>query len=326
VRGTGKISSILEVGTGFHHELTGRENIYTSGYTLGMNREEIKRKFDEIVSFSGIEKFLDTPVKRYSSGMYVRLAFAVAAHLEPDILIVDEVLAVGDADFQKKCMSKMHQVSDKDGRTILFVSHNLPAIANLCSKAIWLNKGKLEKIDSAPITVNTYLASTKQEKTKYTWESMETAPGNEFIRMKSARFRPQTDEPDAFITVETPIQLDFEFWCFLDNCNLNVNIKLLTGVGECVFNLGTSNIKAEKAVLGLTSIIPGNLLNNATYSISLTVIKNNSSTIYEFSNCLGFEVEDVRKGISYFGKWQGIIRPQIDSYLYVKDILEYKQS
>jgi len=143
IYGKGKLSSLLEVGTGFHPDLTGKENIFNSGHMLGMNRREILAKFDEIVDFSGIEKFLNTPVKRYSSGMYVRLAFSVAAHLEPDILIVDEVLAVGDAEFQKKCLAKMKDQTHKTGRTIIFVSHNLQAIGNLCSKAIWLENGSV---------------------------------------------------------------------------------------------------------------------------------------------------------------------------------------
>ncbi|MEO6917204.1 MAG: ABC transporter ATP-binding protein, partial [Chitinophagaceae bacterium] len=144
VRGRGKISSLLEVGTGFDTELTGRENIIISGYMLGMKKNDIKRKFDEIIDFSGIEQFLDTPVKRYSSGMYVRLAFAVAAHLDPDILIVDEVLAVGDSEFQKKCLGKMKDVSTQNGRTIIFVSHNMQAVSMLCPQSIWLQKGKIK--------------------------------------------------------------------------------------------------------------------------------------------------------------------------------------
>src|SRR5690606_37779167 len=147
VRGKGKVSSLLEVGTGFNQELTGRENIYISGYIMGMTKEDVKKKFDEIVTFSGVEKFIDTPVKRYSSGMYVRLAFAVAAHLEPDILIVDEVLAVGDAEFQKKCLGKMKDVSNNEGRTVLFVSHDLRAIQYFCNKSILLNNSKVVDFD-----------------------------------------------------------------------------------------------------------------------------------------------------------------------------------
>ncbi|HVU32358.1 MAG TPA: ABC transporter ATP-binding protein [Opitutaceae bacterium] len=153
----GRVASLLEVGTGFHPELTGRENIFLNGAILGMTRVEIKRKFDEIVAFSEVEKFLDTPVKRYSSGMYVRLAFAVAAHLEPEILIVDEVLAVGDAQFQKKCLGKMRDVSARSGRTVLFVSHNMGALANLCDSACWLEKGRVRQVGPTRSIINDYL-------------------------------------------------------------------------------------------------------------------------------------------------------------------------
>lgn len=322
VRGKGKIGSILEIGTGFHHELSGRENIYMSGYTLGMNKAEILRKFDEIVAFSGIEKFLETPVKRYSSGMYVRLAFAVAAHLEPDILIVDEVLAVGDADFQKKCIGKMHEVSATDGRTIIFVSHNMQAVANLCNRALLLSGGKLQEIGPAGIVVNNYIASTKIEQSSHYWDEQDEAPGNDLIRIKSVQVKRSDEAEDSFITVRTPIRIDVEFWCFMDDCNININVKLLTITGECIFNLGSKSIKAEKAVICLTSIIPGNLLNNSNYFIDLTVVKNHSVPIYEFPEVISFKVEDVREGMYYFGTWPGLIRPQIDSYLYVKDWLD----
>ena len=162
----GRVASLLEVGTGFHPELTGRENIYLNGAVLGMTRVEIKQKFDEIVEFSGIEKFLDTPVKRYSSGMYVRLAFAVAAHLEPEILVVDEVLAVGDAEFQKKCLGKMEDVSKKEGRTVLFVSHNMGVIAQLCKKCIVLNKGGVEFFGDTQTAIEKYLRGNNTENTE----------------------------------------------------------------------------------------------------------------------------------------------------------------
>jgi len=321
VKGRGKISSILEVGTGFHYELSGRENIFISGYTLGMSKEEIRTKFDEIVAFSGIEKFIDTPVKRYSSGMYVRLAFAVAAHLEPDILIVDEVLAVGDADFQKKCMGKMQDISSKNGRTILFVSHNMQAVTNLCTSAIWLEKGVIRDRGKAGDVVESYIGNLKQDKNELTWESEQDAPGNEKVRMKSFSIKPQTDKDNAFITVRTPIQMDFEFWCYIDDCNINVNVKLYAITGECIFNLGSTTIKAQKAILALQSIIPGNLLNNSSYYVSLTVVRNNSYPIYDFNHCATFDVEDVREGMSYFGVWPGLIRPQLEGSFYVKELL-----
>lgn len=155
----GRVASLLEVGTGFHPELTGRENIFLNGAILGMTKKEIARKFDDIVAFAGIEKFLDTPVKYYSSGMYVRLAFSVAAHMEPDVLLVDEVLAVGDAEFQKKCLGKMEEVTRKEGRTILFVSHNMGAIRNICNKCILLKNGQLEMIGETDKVVDYYLNS-----------------------------------------------------------------------------------------------------------------------------------------------------------------------
>ncbi|HLO82192.1 MAG TPA: ABC transporter ATP-binding protein [Chitinophagaceae bacterium] len=317
VRGRGKISSILEVGTGFHYELSGRENIYMSGYTLGMQKQEIQKKFDEIVAFSGIEKFLDTPVKRYSSGMYVRLAFAVAAHLEPDILIVDEVLAVGDADFQKKCMGKMQSSSATDGRTILFVSHNLQAVENLCNRAIWLNKGKIADMGHTGAVVRSYLASTKTDLTGSHWEDPQTAPGNEFVRMKRITARAAGNEP--FITVKTPVIIEAEMYCFVHDGDLNVNIELLSPSGESIFNIGCHSIKAEKAILALQVTIPADLLNNTSYGISLTVVKNYSQVLHEFYNCLSFEVEDVREGMYYYGVWPGLIRPAIDALFYVKD-------
>jgi lipopolysaccharide transport system ATP-binding protein len=160
----GRVASLLEVGTGFHPELTGRENIYLNGAILGMSREEIKRKFDEIVAFAEVEKFLDTPVKRYSSGMYVRLAFAVAAHLEPEILVVDEVLAVGDAAFQKKCLGKMGDVATQEGRTVLFVSHNMGAVNQLCQSAIWIETGQVKAIGEAKSITENYLISSYQGK------------------------------------------------------------------------------------------------------------------------------------------------------------------
>lgn len=161
IRLRGRVASLLEVGTGFHPELTGRENIFLNGAILGMGKAEIKRKFDEIVAFAEVAKFLDTPVKHYSSGMYTRLAFAVAAHLEPEILIVDEVLAVGDAEFQKKCLGKMQAVSQSEGRTVLFVSHNMGAVTTLCRTAIWLQSGKVIKIGNAREVVNEYLTANR---------------------------------------------------------------------------------------------------------------------------------------------------------------------
>lgn len=322
IKGKGKVSSLLEVGTGFHYELTGRENIFISGYMLGMKKHEIIKKFDEIVAFSGIPDFIDTPVKRYSSGMYVRLAFAVAAYLDPDILIVDEVLAVGDADFQRRCMGKMRDISNSAGRTIIFVSHNLQAITNLCDKAVWLEKGRIRQIGEATKVVNSYINSSKGDANTEQWDKPQAAPGNEIVKLKSVHIQPQSDEADSFITVKTPIEMNFEFWCFIDDCDINVNVILHTDKGECVFNMGSPTIKAQKAIVGLRTIIPGNLLNNNTYLVTLSFVKNNSHPIFEFLNCVTFDVEDVRENMHYFGAWPGIIRPPIEGKFFIKKLLD----
>jgi len=322
VRGKGTVSSILEIGTGFHPELSGRENIFMSGYALGMTKEEIKKKFDEIVAFSGIEKFVDTPVKRYSSGMYVRLAFSVAAHLEPDILIIDEVLAVGDVEFQKKCMGKMQDVSAAKGRTILFVSHNMTAITNLCSKTIWLDKGVIKQTGLSKDVVKSYLEKFAQPIAPKEWKEPESAPGNDLIRLKRTSVEAAEQ---SFISVATAIKICCEFWCFAEGFTINANVSLNGEQGECVFNLGSSSVEAQHSVLSLDVVIPPRLLNNQTYTISLTVVKNHSEPLFEFSNCLSFEVQDERQNMNYFGAWPGVIRPVINNDLRIKEILETDQ-
>jgi len=322
VRGKGTVSSILEIGTGFHQELSGRENIFMSGYALGMSKEEIKKKFDEIVAFSGIEKFIDTPVKRYSSGMYVRLAFSVAAHLEPDILIIDEVLAVGDVEFQKKCMGKMEDVSSQKGRTILFVSHNMTAITNLCSKTLWLDKGIVKQMGVSKEVVKSYLEKFAKAIPPKDWTEPSSAPGNDLIRLKRTSVEAVEQ---SFISVNTAIKICFEFWCFTQGFTINVNVRLNAEHGECVFNLGSSSVQSQHSILQLDVVIPPKLLNNQTYSVSLTIVKNHSEPIFEFSNCLSFDVQDERQGMNYFGAWPGVIRPVINNNLRIKQIMETDQ-
>ena len=203
----------------------------------------------------------------------------------------------------------------------MFVSHNLQAISNLCNKAIWLEKGVVMQVGPAIEVVNAYLASVKPPEISEHYEVVEEAPGNEAIRLKSAHVQPQNFPDNNFITVRTPVEMNFEFWCFLEDCNLNVNVILSTKSGDCVFNLGTHNIEAKKAVIGLTSIIPGDLLNSLSYTVSLKVIKNNSVPLYEFNSCISFEVEDHREDMYYYGVWPGIVRPQIDSSLFVKELI-----
>jgi lipopolysaccharide transport system ATP-binding protein len=194
---------LLEVGTGFHPELTGRENVYLSGTFLGMRRSEIASQLEAIVDFSGIGKFADTPVKYYSSGMYVRLAFAVAAHLDPDILIVDEVLAVGDAAFQRKCLSKMEDVR-QHGRTVLFVSHNMSAITRLCRRAILVGNGTIQQDGPAPQVTSAYLLSSLRTTAERTWPDAATAPGSDVVRMRAIRVRTKEGDTTAAADIRQP--------------------------------------------------------------------------------------------------------------------------
>ncbi len=207
----GRVASLLEIGTGFHPELTGRENIYLNGAILGMTHGEMRRKFDEIVAFAEVERFLDTPVKQYSSGMYMRLAFAVAAHLEPEILLVDEVLAVGDADFQKKCLGKIREVNDQRGRTVLFVSHNMQAVTNLCNSAMLLSKGKLESHGLPRDLIGEYLKSNIHANGAHQmcWADLSKAPGNEEITIQQIQI---ISSEGNEILLSSKVTIEFIFW------------------------------------------------------------------------------------------------------------------
>lgn len=316
VYGTGKVSSLLEVGTGFNNELTGRENIFLSGYILGMTRDEIKRKFDEIVAFSGIERFIDTPVKRYSSGMYVRLAFAVAAHLEPDILIVDEVLAVGDTDFQKKCLGKMREISQSDGRTVLFVSHSMQAVNSLCDKALWLQKGKVQQWGTAAEVVNKYVSSIQKHRLKQEWQLAEEAPGNDFIRMKSVEIIPHLENPTDAIDIRTPLTIRFQYWNMQEDINISTRILLFSFSGECIFNVLSPSVRCYKpGVLEGECTIPGNFLNDGSYYICMNILKDTAIHLLDFNECVSFDMEDYRGDLQWYGKWWGAVRPQFPVYL-----------
>lgn len=311
IKGIGRIASLLEVGTGFHAELTGRENIFLNGQILGMHKQEILLKFDEIVAFSGIEKFLDTPVKRYSSGMYVRLAFAIAAHLDPEILIIDEVLAVGDAEFQKKCLGKMKQVSEEEGKTVLFVSHNAQALKSLCTKAIHLDKGKLLGIGKTQEIINNYLKSEQNNNLERIYDDPDLAPGYDSIRIKRLSMVPQYLTREKIIDIRTPLLVDFEFWHLPSEIiDLGVSLSLNTVMGECIFDVDSISKQYKKGIIKGKCLIPGNLLNDGSYTISLFFIKNTSSTIFEFEECLSFDVEDFRAHTAWYGDWPGVIRPQ----------------
>lgn len=246
----GRVASLLEVGTGFHPELSGRENIFLNGAILGMSRVEIKRKFDEIVDFAGVEKFLDTPVKRYSSGMYVRLAFAVAAHLEPEILIVDEVLAVGDAEFQKKCLGKMEDVSKNEGRTVLFVSHNMGVMAQLCNQAILLNAGKLILKGNTNSVIEDYIASSNEEKKGFFLNENETNSNKKHNYFVSIFTTNKKNEHTNDYSFTESIILSFSFKINQYATNLQIGISLQDKHKNAVTTIVESIDKFKTNTLG----------------------------------------------------------------------------
>lgn len=306
----GRIASLLEVGTGFHPELSGRENIFLNGSILGMRKKEIANHFDEIVSFAGIERYVDTPVKRYSSGMYVRLAFAVAAHLDPDIMIIDEVLAVGDADFQKKCMGKMKEVSSQQGRTILFVSHQMQAITNLCSKAIYLKNGEVNAIGDAHTIVSNYLGSQNKKLWKQSWPNDQEAPGNSFIKLISVEMIPHLLNTSDSIDIRTPITVKFKFKNFIAEVNLVIGVHLFTTSGECIFDVCCLPGWYGDGIIEGACEIPGNFLNDGSYYFSIIFVQDTSKQLFYLEDCLHFYVEDHRENMNWYGKWIGVVRPQ----------------
>lgn len=306
----GKVASLLEVGTGFHPELTGRENIFLNGAILGMQKNEIREQFDEIVDFAGpqIAKFLDTPVKRYSSGMYVRLGFAISAHLNPEILIVDEVLAVGDADFQKKSLGKMKEVASQE-KTILFVSHNLTAVQNLCNKSLHLEKGRIKQFGETGQILNRYMAENQTRKLIHEYLDVDSAIGNDQIRLKYADIQPQLEDGIDYWTTNNSFDLRFDFWSLLHQANLNVSIHVYAITGECIFNIGSPIQSFGKGIITTKVTIPGNFLNDGNYYISIMVVQDGTKVLYNFEELFEFEIADYRENTAWYGKWPGYVRP-----------------
>jgi len=306
----GRVGSLLEVGTGFHPELTGRDNIFLNGAILGMRRAEVARKFDEIVAFAELEKFIDTPVKRYSSGMYMRLAFAVAAHLELEILLVDEVLAVGDASFQKKCLGKMGQVS-RDGRTILFVSHNMAAVKALCRKAILIRDGVVAASGTVADVADDYLASAASAASAREWRDSTTAPGNESIRISYIRIVPP--EGSAEITIDTGAQIEIGLENLQENINLGCTVYVSNHEGVLVFESGhriSSERDSRRGFYQVTGRIPGHLLNAGRYSLDVIFGKEQRYLLLRIDGVVSFEVENTATGRgSNMGVAPGVVRP-----------------
>lgn len=317
----GRVSSLLEVGTGFHPELSGRENVYLNGAILGMAREEIRRKFDEIVAFSDVGKFIDTPVKRYSSGMRLRLAFAVAAHLEPEILLVDEVLAVGDFRFQKRCLSKMDEVT-RQGRTVLYVAHNMPAIARLCGRAILLAEGRVVQDGPAPEVIGTYLNSGQGTSAAREWPDPEKAPSGEIARLRAVRVLDEAGEVADTIDIRRPVRVEMEYDVLKPGYLLLPNMHFCNEEG--VYAFGAQDLDPEwrgrRRPVGRyvsTVWIPGNLFAEGMFFVDANM-NTLQPFIFQFQcrSAVAFQVVDSLEGDSARGDWtgkmRGLVRPMLN--------------
>lgn len=318
IKAKGRIASLLEVGTGFHPELTGRENIFLNGAIMGMTKPEIRKKFDEIVDFSGVERYIDTPVKRYSSGMYVRLAFAVAAFLEPEILIVDEVLAVGDAEFQKKCLGRMKDVSVNDGRTVLFVSHNMGAIKSLCKETLLLEKGKMSLIEPTSSAIEKYLSSSSDVDRSASWTG-DDRPGDDKARLEYVNIVNETGNLNRLLTSEDDVHINVGYELLSDLKNFRVAISLQSYEGENVFETSDFFCSDESSmrVAGKYEsklIIPKQFLNASRYYISLYLeVAKEQPSVSEV--ILSFTISELMRndlGLISASKPPGIIHPILD--------------
>lgn len=316
----GRVGSLLEVGTGFHPELTGRENIYLNGAILGMSRREIAARFDEIVAFAEVEKFLDTPVKRYSSGMYVRLAFAVAAHLEPEILIVDEVLAVGDIGFQKKCLGKMEQVG-RDGRTVLFVSHSMPAITRLCSRCVLLSAGVVLQDGPAPEVAGYYIHNGDGSGAARVWDSGSKRPGNEVVELLRFAAVDAAGNTNATPDIREPIWIELDYRVLKDGHVLVPNLHFFTEEGTYAFILHDIDPawrrKPKPAGEYRARVqIPGNFLSEGTMFVGTAVSSYDPFQVHVYErDAITFRVIDTLTGETargdYVGHLPGVVRPML---------------
>jgi lipopolysaccharide transport system ATP-binding protein len=319
----GRVGSLLEVGTGFHPELTGRENIALAGAIMGMRRTEVQTRFDDIVEFSGLSKFLDTPVKRYSSGMYVRLAFSVAAHLEPEVLLVDEVLAVGDAEFQKKCLGRMEELGG-GGRTVVFVSHNIPAVLRLCPRVILLDAGGVVADGPGPRAVQEYLGKGGGSATRE-WPDPAAAPGDEHIRLRSIRVVNEKREPVPEVDVRDPVFVEVEYLNLSEDPDFrpDVNLHFFDAEGTYLFVSAESNgmdwgmRPRRKGTVLARCRVPGNLLAEGGIFISVAVTSWPPEVVHaEVRDAVGFWITDASEGNSvrgeYAGDYPGVVRPMLE--------------
>lgn len=317
----GRISSLLEVGTGFHPELTGRENVFLNGTILGMRKKEVAQKFDQIVDFAGVEKFIDTPVKRYSSGMKVRLGFAVAAHLEPDILIIDEVLAVGDAEFQRKCLNKMEDVG-KTGRTVLFVSHNMAAVTRLCERSLLIEKGKVIADGRSDDIVKDYLCSDLGTSAAREWDDIETAPGGESARLRAVKVRSKDGRISDTLDIRKPFTIEMEYDLLQADLTLMPIFEFKNEAGVKIFvtidqDKTWKRRARPKGRYISTVCIPGNLLAEGMIAPNCVLMSaNNDSVLFSETNPVMFMIVDSQDGDSARGDYTrsipGVVRPLLE--------------
>ena len=310
----GRVGALIGVGTGFHPDLTGRENVYLNGAVLGMKKAEIDHRFDEIVSFAEIDRFLDTPVKRYSSGMYTRLAFAVAAHMEPEILLVDEVLAVGDASFQRKCLGKMEGIA-RESRAILFVSHNMSAVQSLCHRVIWLDEGRIVAEGNPRDVIAQYLEKALVPMTENSWDDPSDAPGNAGVRLRRVSIRPAGGTPQDPITLETPAVVEIEYWNLRPGARFHLTLNFINEEGLLIFRTAAA-IRAEASSdplpVGLFRDIcqvPAHLLNAGIHRIELLVARDHVNVEFRKEDIVVFEVVESETPRPWQGKWRGAVRP-----------------
>lgn len=302
IRAHGRIGSLLEVGTGFHGEMTGRENIFMNGAILGMTRNEIQAKLDEIIDFSGCERYIDTPVKRYSSGMTVRLGFAVAAFLEPEILVVDEVLAVGDAEFQKKAIGKMKDVSTGEGRTVLFVSHNMASIRQLCTRGVLLENGKVKSMGGVNQIVEEYLQdNVGMYSADGTW-TLDNAPGRGGIKV----LRCAVEHEGKEISADKPFDLVYEFYCEKDGMNFGLNPHVFNQQEVCLFNIGSGYHEYSKGEHKVVFHVPAGLFCPGSYRVD-NMFYTRASELFTHQGAHFFSVENTAK--RDFTNYLGVIYP-----------------
>ena len=318
----GRVGSLIEIGTGFHQDLTGRENIFLSGAILGMRRAEIERNFDKIVAFAELQQFIDTPLKWYSSGMYVRLGFAVAAHLEPEILMMDEVLAVGDAAFQQKCLDKMHEIRQQ-GRTILFVSHDMAAITRLCRRVVLLEQGHITTDGTPHDVVNRYLSSSWKTGALREWTEQEEAPGDEVVRLRRVRVRTEDGEAIAAVDIRKSFGIEVCYDLLEDGHALVPVIELYNDEGTELFSTHDTSIDWRRRLRARgrytsTVWIPGNLLAEGSFFVRVSVMSHFPATVQHAHerNAVAFQVIDNQTGGSargdYVGPMPGVVRPLLE--------------